>query len=58
MICIADCIYCKHDRKLYDGWRHYCDAFPEGIPFDFDYSKVRTTKEYNNRIGFEAIESE
>lgn len=57
MICIPDCVYCKHNRKEpYDGWRHACDAFPKGIPFDFDYSKVRTIKECNNGIGFEPID--
>lgn len=29
------CSYCKHKRPKKDGWRACCDAFPDGIPFDF-----------------------
>ena len=54
MICISDCFECKHQRdELLDGWRPCCDAFPNGIPMDFDYSMVKKTKECNNGIGFE-----
>lgn len=55
MVCVTDCIYCKHQREeLLDGWRPCCDAFPEGIPMDFNYSKVKDLKECNNGIGFES----
>lgn len=54
MICIPDCVYCKHNRKeLVCGWKGACDAFPEGIPYDFDLGSVRKNKECNNGIGFE-----
>ena len=53
MICINDCKDCTHKRPLLDGWRSCCDAFPDGIPIDFDYSKVKEIKECNNGIGFE-----
>lgn len=56
MICINDCGNCKHQRPLIDGWLDCCDAFPDGIPMDFDYSKVKDMKECNNGIGFEPIE--
>lgn len=57
MICVNDCGWCKHinDKKL-DGWRPCCEAFPDGIPFDFDYSKVKEIKECNNGIGYEPKE--
>lgn len=53
MICVVDCSKCKHAKPLKNGWRSCCDAFPEGIPFDFDYSKIQESKECNNGIGFE-----
>lgn len=54
MICVNDCGFCKHikDEKL-DGWRPCCDAFPNGIPLDFDYSKVKEVQKCNNDIGYE-----
>lgn len=53
MICIIDCHDCKHKLPLIDGWRSCCEAFPNGIPLDFDYSKVKMSKECNNGIGYE-----
>lgn len=53
MICVVDCGECKHQRELLDGWRACCDAFPDGIPLDFDFSKVKQINECNNGIGFE-----
>ena len=48
---------CKHQRdKLLDGWIPCCDAFPEGIPLDFKFGKVKEMKECNNGIGFEKKE--
>ena len=56
MICINECRICKHKRTLLDGWRSCCDAFPDGKPIDFDYSKIKTGCECNNGIGFEPQE--
>lgn len=56
MICITDCRDCKHKRPLIDGWLDCCDAFPNGIPVNFDYSKVKKIKECNNGIGFEPMD--
>lgn len=54
MICISDCSKCKHQRKdLLDGWRPCCDSFPNGIPLDFKFGKVKEMKKCNNGIGFE-----
>ena len=54
MICISDCSKCKHQRKdLLDGWRPCCDAFPNGIPLDFKFGKVKEMKKCYNGIGFE-----
>lgn len=53
MICIVDCTKCVHKRALKDGWRFCCDAFPEGIPLDFNYGSVKEKKECNNGIGYE-----
>ena len=48
MICISDCFECKHQRdKLLDGWIPCCDAFPEGIPLDFKFGKVKEMKDPN-----------
>ncbi len=55
MICINDCGNCKHQRPLIDGWLDCCDAFPDGIPMNFDYSNVKEKKECNNGIGYEPI---
>lgn len=56
MICVIECSNCMHKRPLLNGWKHCCDAFPNGIPMDFDYSKVKQIKKCNNGIGFELIE--
>lgn len=56
MIGIIDCSECKHRRPLLDGWKSCCDAFPNGRPFDFDYSAVKHLKECNNGIKFEKEE--
>lgn len=54
MVCVQDCAFCIHRRsEKIDGWIPTCDAFPNGKPDDFDYSKVREIKECNNGIGFE-----
>ena len=53
MICITDCQYCKHEKGLVDGWKPSCDAFPEGIPMDFDYGAIKQKNECNNGIGYE-----
>ena len=58
MICINDCGNCKHIRPLIDGWLDCCDAFPEGIPIDFDYSSTKKKKICNNGIGYEPKEKD
>ena len=57
MICIPDCTFCIHSRKeKKDGWIPTCDAFPNGIPNDFNYGNVRKKSECGNGIGFEPNE--
>lgn len=56
MICLNDCSNCKHQLPLKDGWLACCEAFPDGRPLGFDYSKVKEIKECNNGIGFEPEE--
>lgn len=57
MICVSDCALCIHSRKeKKDGWIPTCDAFPNGIPDDFDYGSVRKKSECDNGIGFEPNE--
>lgn len=58
MVYITDCANCIHQGSLIDGWRSCCDAFPNGRPFDFDYSKVKEIKECNNGIGYEPKEKD
>lgn len=57
MICVVDCGKCKHQRNLLDGWRPCCDAFPDGIPMNFDFSRIKKIEECNNGISFEEKES-
>jgi hypothetical protein len=52
MIVFSDCDNCIHKRKK-EGWLPCCDAFPEGIPIDFDDSKVKELNECNNGIKYE-----
>lgn len=55
MICVNyPCDRCIHKRKLIDGWKYACDAFPDGIPSDYIF-KFDVTKlpECNNGIGYE-----
>lgn len=58
MICVIDCYDCKHKLPKIDGWRSCCEAFPNGIPYDFDYSKVKTNSECNHGIGYEKEKQE
>lgn len=55
MIIISDCNNCKHKRENI-GFQMACEAFPDGIPYDFDESKVKDIKECNNGIGYEEAE--
>ena len=58
LVCITDCSQCKHSRKeKKDNWIPTCDAFPNGQPLNWDYSKVRLLPECNNGIGFEPKEN-
>lgn len=57
MVCVSDCAFCVHQREeKKNGWIPTCDAFPNGIPIEWDYSKVRQLNECNNGIGFEPNE--
>lgn len=54
MVCVTDCSYCVHRRdEKKNGWISTCDAFPDGKPLNFDYSKISEGRECNNGIGFE-----
>lgn len=56
MIYISDCVFCKHNRQdKIDGWIPSCDAFPDGMPLDFDTRNTRKLEYCNpeNKIGFE-----
>ena len=52
MISISYCNNCKHIRPN-EGFKMVCDAFPDGIPYDFDDNKVKEIKECNNGIKYE-----
>ncbi len=56
MTCVNDCYLCKHEHELKDGWFWTCDAFPNGHPKDFNFSKVKEMTQCNNGIGFEPKE--
>ena len=57
MICLWECDSCIHARdEKVDGWIFACDAFPKGMPMDFDMGRVREMKECNNGIGYEEKE--
>lgn len=59
MFYLTECYNCIHDRDyMIDGWIPTCDAFPDGIPMDFPYGKVKELKECNNGIGYEVKRSE
>ena len=51
MIRISDCAYCIHRREN-KGYQMTCDAFPEGVPYEFDDNNVKEIKECNNGIGY------
>ena len=38
-----------------EGYHMTCDAFPDGIPFWFDYGKVEVMDECNNGIKYKEI---
>lgn len=57
MIYIPLCTSCVHRRDfLINGWIPSCDAFPDGVPMDFDEKSIDKTKECNNGIGYEEAE--
>lgn len=53
MVRLCDCDNCIHIRENI-GFQMACDAFPDGIPYDFDDTVVKEIKECNNGIGYEA----
>ena len=58
MICVTDCSECRHRLPLKDGWLACCEAFPDGIPLNFDFSNLKERKVCNpeNGMGFNPIE--
>lgn len=48
---IVKCNYCEHIREN-KGFRMTCEAFPDGIPFEFDCNKVAESKECNNGLKY------
>ncbi len=57
MICIVKCADCKYIRDNIDGWLPACDAFPEGVPDDFNYGDIKEGVPCNhqNGIGFNPV---
>lgn len=53
MVSVSTCGWCKHFRGLEDGWKSTCDAFPEGIPCNFN---AEEQKECADSIYFSVIE--
>ena len=58
MISVIDCQNCIHERPLKDGWQCCCDAFPDGVPMEFNFGAVKGSEECNNGIGYEEKETE
>lgn len=52
MISVSPCSNCKHKREKI-GFQMACDAFPDGMPYDFNDDIVEEIKECNNGIGYE-----
>lgn len=54
--CCETCKHMKEEKK--DGWIPCCDAFPEGVPDNYLFSKVDVTElgECANGIRYEADE--
>lgn len=50
MIEIIKCNYCEHKKNK--GFKMTCDAFPDVIPFSFDYDNVEKLEECNNGIKY------
>lgn len=57
MIKIVKCNNCEHKRQS-KGFKMTCDAFPDGIPFSFDYDNVEKLEECNNGIKYKEKKSE
>ena len=47
----SNCDKCKRKLSRIDGWRSACEAFPEGIPLDFDGNQEG--EECNNGIVYD-----
>ena len=52
MIVFSDCDKCIHIKEM-TGWCPCCDAFPEGIPTEVYFSKVKELKECKDGIKYE-----
>lgn len=36
MVSVSICAWCKHYKGKKECWKSYCEAFPDGIPTDFN----------------------
>ena len=55
MIGLSWCDDCKHKTGKI-GFMPTCDAFPDGIPYEFDTYRDKELKTCNNGIGYEKKE--
>ena len=55
MIGLSWCDDCKHKTGKI-GFMPTCDAFPDGIPYEFDNYRDKELKTCNNGIGYEKKE--
>ena len=58
MVRFSQCVDCKHYLGKKENSKHYCKAFPEGIPSDVFWSKITHDKpiEGDHNILYEKIE--
>ena len=52
MIRLSWCDDCKHITGM-KGFMPTCDAFPDGIPYEFDNGRGNKLETCNNGIGYE-----
>jgi hypothetical protein len=55
MIKLNDCDFCKHSKGSKKG-HVICDAFPDGVSYEFQNKDLKNMKECNNGVGYEARE--